>query len=145
MGVSLNKPDEMTDNDIIRNRRKWIKERIERVNPKHSRLIGTWIRCFHFIAPINCIGFILFGAKRLATAAMVFMAIIICAYLYFQGCILSWLEKKLCGEDINIADWLLIFLDQDVNNHNRNIITIHFFSFYLLAILFVYYYRFGRS
>ena len=145
MGDSLNEPDARTENDTIRKRRKWIRERIERTNPKHSRLIGTWVRCFHFIAPINCAGFILFGNKRLATSAMVFMAIIICAYFYFQGCILSWLEKKLCGEDINIADWLLIFLDQDANNHNRNVITIHFFSFYLLAIFFVYYYRFGRS
>jgi hypothetical protein len=145
MGDSLNELDVRTENDTIRKRRKWIRERIERTNPKHSRLIGAWIRCFHFMAPINCMLCLLFGSKGLATTAMVFMAIIICAYFYFQGCILSWLEKKLCQEDINIADWLLIVLNQEANNNNRNVITIYFFAFYLLAICFIYYHRFGRN
>jgi len=145
MGYSLNKPDAQTENDIIRKRRKWIRERIERINPKNSRVVGAWVRCFHFMAPINCILCLLFGSKWLAITAMVFMAIIICAYLYFHGCILSWLEKKLCEEDINIADWLLIVLNQEVNNNNRNVITIYFFAFYISAICFIYYHRFGRN
>ena len=144
MGYSLNKQDARTENDTIRKRRKCIRERIERINPKHSRVIGAWIRCFHFMAPINCILCLLFGSKWLAMTAMVFMVIIIGAYLYFQGCILSWLEKKLCEEDINIADWLLIFLNQEVNNNNRNVITIYFFAFYILTICFIYYHRFGQ-
>jgi hypothetical protein len=126
----------------IRERRRFLKEYIERVDLKYATLIGAWVRCFHFMAPIACMVLVGIGPKWAANFSVAFLVVVISAYLYFRGCMLSWLEKRLCRDDINIADWLLVVLGCKTDQHNRNMITLFFFPFYFAFIMLVYYYRF---
>jgi hypothetical protein len=138
-----NRTGEKQISDIIRERRRFLREYIERVNPQNAKLIGAWVRCFHFMAPIACIIFVGIGPKWVAKLFIGLLVAVVGMYWYFRGCIATWLEKKLCREDINIADWLLVALEHDTNSHNRNVITLFFFPFYFAFVVSIYYYRFG--
>jgi hypothetical protein len=129
--------------DNIRERRKFLKEFIERVDLKHAALIGAWVRCFHFMAPPACMVLVVIGPRWVARFSIAFLIAVISAYLYFRGCMLTWLEKKLCSEDVNIADWLLVVLGHKTDQHNRNVITLFFFPCFFTFIILVYYCRFG--
>jgi hypothetical protein len=134
MGVSIG--------DHIRNGKNFVRELIKKADPKHTKLIGVWIRAFHFMLPCACMVFVAAGPRWLANLSIVFLVLVIGLYLYLKGCILTWLEKKLCREDVNIADFSLVVLGYETDNNNRNVITLFFFPFYFAFIMLIYYYRF---
>ena len=128
--------------DHIRNGKNFMREIIKKADPKHTKLIGVWIRALHFILPCACMVFVAVGPRWLANLTVLSFVLIIGMYLHLGGCILTWLEKKLCKEDVNIADWLLVVLGYETDNNNRHVITLFFFPFYFALIMLVYYYRF---
>ena len=67
------------------------------------------------------------------------VCIVIIAFIYFQGCIVSTMEYKLSGEDYTIVDPCLKLMDFEVNNKNRyNITIIGMIAYQLLTTYIVY-------
>ena len=119
-----------------------IRKIIDKTDPKHTKLLGVWIRSLHFMLPGVCMICAVAGPKWLVKATIDIFAMIVGLYLYLGGCILTWLEKKLCREDVNIADCLLVVLGHETCNNNRNVITLFFFPFYFMFVVLLYCYRF---
>ena len=73
-----------------------------------------------------------------------FLISLISMFIYFNGCILSKLEKYLCKNDINIVDIFIeiIYSNKENINKKRYIITLIMGFFYVLFVTCVYYYRF---
>ena len=120
----------------------FIRKIIDKTDPKHTKLLGVWTRSLHFMMPCVSLVCALAGPKWLVKVTIALFAMVVGLYLYLGGCILTWLEKKLCREDVNIADWLLVVLGHETCSNNRNVITLFFFPFYFMFVVFLYCYRF---
>ena len=127
----------------VRDGKDFMRKLIDQADPKHAKLIGVWVRSLHFMFPCTCMVFVVGGPRWLANLTVSFFVLVVGLYLYLKGCILTWLEKKLCREDVNIADCILVALGYETDDHNRNVITLFFFPFYFTFIMLVYYCRFG--
>ena len=109
-----------------------------------NELLGEWIRIFHFTSPIYGLIITLFYSKILVNLYIFFLISVISMFIYFNGCILSKLEKYLCKNDINIVDIFIeiIYSNKENINKKRYIITLIMGFFYVLFVTCVYYYRF---
>lgn len=64
---------------------------------------------------------------------LVISLILFILFFYFDGCVLSNVEYKLCKNKkhfINIIDPFLYVLKKDINTHNRYFYTLYLASFY---------------
>ena len=142
----------VSDKDISigKARRNIVKEFLDKkilpiLSDNEKLLIGTWIRSFHFMAPFGIISVYLFFPKKLVTIGILLMLLITGSFIYFRGCVLSVLEENLLGNDINIVDGLLIFLNKEINGKNRYQISMLIAVTFIIFNICVYYCRFYSS
>lgn len=115
---------------------------IDYFNINH-KLIGHWIRAFHYNSPIYLFIFILLSPKKLCTFFLLFFfAFILSLFIIFKGCWISSLENKLLKDNVNICDIFLDIFNIDINYKNRFIITLVIGGIYTYLLLFIYYLRF---
>jgi hypothetical protein len=69
--------------------------------------------------------------------------------LVFNGCILTMLEHRLCGDEYTIADPFIEQLDMELNSRNRMIVSyciaIGYFCFFFLVYYYRFYFNKGKS
>jgi hypothetical protein len=142
----------VSDNDISigKARRNYVKEFLDKkilpvLSDNEKLLIGTWIRSFHFMAPFGIIAVYLFFPKHLVTIGIILMLLITGSFIYFRGCVLSVLEERLLGNDINIVDGLLLLLNKEINGKNRYQISMIIAVTFITFNICVYYCRFYSS
>lgn len=134
------------NNDNVKSRRKKIKElalKICNKIPISNKILGLWIRSYHYTLPAYIFLTICLGPIYLVKICYAFLLIIILLFIYYRGCWLSIIEKELCKDDVNIADWLIQICKYDVNNENRYKISYLYFSIYLITLLIITFYRFN--
>lgn len=132
-------------NDFVKIRRKEIKDlalKLCNKIPISNKILGSWIRSYHYSLPAYIFLTICIGPLYLVKICFLFLLIIILLFIYFRGCWLSIIEKELCNDDMNIADWLIQICKYDVNKKNRYKISYLYFSLYLLSAITVTYMRF---
>ena len=133
--------------DNVKIRRKKIKELALKVCnkiPISNKILGSWIRSYHYTLPAYIFLTICFGPKFLVKLCYFFLLIIILLFIYFRGCWLSIIEKELCEDNMNIADWLIQICKLDINKENRYKISYIYFSMYLTTLIIITYYRFNN-
>ena len=64
------------------------------------------------------------------------------ALWFFNGCILSKIEKKIDGEDVVIIDPFMYLLNIPINSKNRFNTSIIIGSIYMICVFYIYYNRF---
>ena len=134
------------NNDNVKSRRKKIKElalKICNKIPISNKILGLWIRSYHYTLPAYIFLTSCIGPIYLVKICYAFLLIIILLFIYYRGCWLSIIEKELCKDDMNIADWLIQICKYDVNNENRYKISYLYFSIYLITLLIITFYRFN--
>lgn len=104
--------------------------------------ICSTLRFFHSLFPLAVAYAILFGSKKIFYILMVANIIIYSLFIYFNGCILTRLEKRFCDDDFIVADPFLEFLGIPVNHDTRFKFTIYWFILNFFLAISVYYYRF---
>lgn len=132
-------------NDFVKIRRKKIKDlalKLCNKIPISNKILGSWIRSYHYSLPAYIFLTICIGPLYIVKICFLFLLIIILLFIYFRGCWLSIIEKELCKDDINIADWLIQICKYDVNKKNRYRISYLYFSLYLLSAITIAYMRF---
>ena len=73
-----------------------------------------------------------------------FIFILFCllaAFYIFDGCILTILEKNLCGDTFTFIDPFLEYYDLDLNTKNRYNMSIKVALYYIAITLFIFIYR----
>ena len=119
------------NNDNVKIRRKKIKKLALNICSKipiSNKIIGLWIRSYHYTLPAYIFLTICLGPIYLVKICYFFLLIIILLFIYYRGCWLSIIEKELCEDDMNIADWLIQICKHDVNNETRYRISYIYFS-----------------
>ena len=104
--------------------------------------ICSTLRFFHSLFPLTVAYAILFGSKKIFYILMVANIVIYSLFIYFNGCILTRLEKRFCDDDFIVADPFLEFLGIPVNHDTRFKFTIYWFILNFFLAISVYYYRF---
>ena len=122
---------------------KLIIEYLDSINISND-VLGIWIRVFHFVSPFAGLVVLLIHSKLLVHLYLFFLFICFTMFIYLNGCLLSSIEKKLCGNDINIVDIFveLIYKNKEDLNRKRYQLTIIIGTIYIFFCLLIYYIRF---
>ena len=106
--------------------------------------IGNYIRAIHLTLPSIITIAICFSPFIYAIFSFILLLLIFSAFVYYNGCLLSYLETHLCNDDFNMVD---IFLELDnlkITYKNRFYLTlyvaIYSVLFFILVLLTRFYY-----
>jgi len=107
-----------------------------------KKTIGMMLRSYHISAPLVFL-VVLFNGSQLASTIIVInlICVFICFFL-FNGCLLTMLEHRLCGDEFTVADPFIEMLDLESTNRNRMFISYFIAIGYFLFFFIVYYFRF---
>ena len=107
--------------------------------------IGMYIRAWHIMSPIYGIFFMFYISKFLYHLFIAGLLFVFILFIYFKGCILTILEKKLCGDMFTIFDPILEFNNIELNSKNRYDISLLIAILYFVVTFTIYYYRFNKQ
>ena len=99
---------------------------------------GLIIRKVHYLIFIIPLFTVLFVNKILILLHIVILLIIISLFIFFNGCILSVLEYRLCKDNFTVVDPYLNLLFVEVNNETRKKYTLLSLLVMLCYFIFVY-------
>ena len=124
-------------------------EKICRKIPLSETNLGIWMRAFHINLPIYLLFGVIFTPRWLASICIIIAIIIIVPFIYFKGCWLSLLEKRICKNDFNVVDAFIELSGTEINYNDKLLLytkryktTLLVFSIYIPTIFGIYYYRF---
>ena len=103
--------------------------------------LGQIIRAFHTTSPFAALSCILFFDLPYVVLSTLFLITILLLFRYYNGCILSYLENKLCNDNYNITDIILEVTQLEKNHNNRVHITYFIGSFYGVLYILILIYR----
>ena len=99
--------------------------------------IGNYIRAIHLTLPSIITIAICFAPYRYAIFSFILLLFIFSAFVYYNGCLLSYLETHLCKDDFNMVD---IFLELDnlvITYKNRFYYTLYVAIFSVILFILI--------
>jgi hypothetical protein len=112
-----------------------------------KKTLGNTIRSYHVSTPFVVIILLFYASQWCVTIAGLSLICVFFLFFISNGCLLTMLEHRLCGDEFTIADPFIETMRMELNSKNRVLISyfiaIGFFIFFFL----VYFYRFymGKS
>ena len=107
-----------------------------------KKTLGYTIRSYHISCPFIIMLLLFYGSQLVVTVAFLNLLMVLTCFFMFNGCMLTMLEHRLCGDEFTIADPFIEYLGMESHSRNRMLISyciaVSYFAFFLL----VYYYRF---
>ena len=141
-----NKPDNKPDNKTKGQSRKYIvASRLKSLCDKCSisnHTLGMYIRAWHIMTPAYMIILMFYISKLLYRILIVYLLFLLIAFNYFKGCVLTVLEKELCGDTFTFIDPILEYNNIELNSKNRYNMSLIAAKLYLAITFTIYYYRF---
>jgi len=107
-----------------------------------KKTLGYTMRSYHISSPFILMIFLFYGSQLCVTFVTINLILILCCFVYCNGCILTMLEHRLCGDEYTIADPFIELLGIEINSKNRMYVSIFIAVGYLSLIFLIYYYRF---
>ena len=107
-----------------------------------DELVGFCIKAAHFIHPFTCMLLIVCAPFYISLATYAFVIGVFLMFIYLNGCFLTSLEYKINGQDITIADPIIMLCNDTINYENRQTYTIYTILLYILIATLVVVYRF---
>jgi hypothetical protein len=109
-----------------------------------NHTLGMYIRAWHIMTPAYMIILMFYISKLLYRALILYLLFLLIAFNYFKGCVLTVLEKQLCGDTFTFIDPLLEYNNIELNSKNRYNMSLIAAKLYLTITFTIYYYRFYR-
>lgn len=107
-----------------------------------KKTLGYTIRSYHISCPFIVMLLLFYGSQLVVTVTFINLLIVLTCFFMFNGCILTMLEHRLCGDEYTIADPFIEYLGIESHSKNRVIISYCIATSYLAFFLLVYYFRF---
>ena len=112
----------------------------------HTRLsnksLGCLMRAFHVATPFGLMFVVSLCSQGFATYAAVNLIMCLVVFFIFNGCFLSMLEYRLCGDEFTIADPFLEIFQMEITNETRVQATYWVAGIYMVVFFSIYYFRF---
>lgn len=107
-----------------------------------KKTLGNTIRSYHVSLPFVVIILLFYASQWCVTIAGLSLVGVFILFFITNGCLLTMLEHRLCGDEFTIADPFIEYMGMELNSKNQvkisYFIAIGFFIFFFL----VYFYRF---
>jgi hypothetical protein len=107
-----------------------------------KKTLGMTIRSYHVSCPFVVLILLFYGTQFCVTIAALNLIFVFFMFFITNGCLLTMLEHRLCGDEFTIADPFIETLGIELNSRNRVKISYCIAVSYLLFFFMVYYYRF---
>ena len=104
--------------------------------------VGLVIRAIHFIAPFAAMSTVINGTHIAVALQIVFMCLVLVAFVIMDGCIVSMIEHRLCKDDILVVDPFLELFGYEVTSSNRKNGTYVIGGTCIIGSILVYLFRF---
>ena len=107
-----------------------------------KKTLGYTLRSYHVSCPFILMIFLFYGSQLCVTLVALNLLIVFCCFFYCNGCILTMLEHRLCGDEYTIADPFIEMFDIEIGNKNRMLISFFIAIGYFTLFFLIYYLRF---
>jgi hypothetical protein len=107
-----------------------------------KKTLGNTIRSYHVSIPFLFLIFLFYGSHK--SLILIIISMFCCLILFYlsNGCLLTMLEHRLCGDDFTIADPFIEHYGMELNNKNRVTVSYYIAFTYIFLFLCIYSYRF---
>lgn len=111
-----------------------------------KEILAFTIKSLHFSIFNLIIILCFYGPKFLALSGIIFSAMFVPLYIYFDGCFVSILEYKLLKKNfVNVIDPYLVLIGYEINEPNRRFFTIILVIWYFFVCITTFLYRFKKN
>jgi len=118
-------------------------ERLCETSNMSKKTLGYTMRSYHVSSPFVLLILLFYGPQWVITMhAFNLICIFFLFTVIFNGCLLTMLEHRLCGDEYTIADPFIEQFGMELNSRNRMIISYFIAIGYMTFFFLVYYYRF---
>ncbi len=117
-------------------------ERICEKSRISKKTLGMTIRSYHVSSPFVVLILLFFGSQMCVTISALSLIGVFFMFIISNGCLLTMLEHRLCGDEFTIADPFIESFGIELNNRNRVNVSYCIAISYFLFFFMVYYYRF---
>jgi len=107
-----------------------------------KKTLGCTIRSYHVSMPFFFFIFLFYGSKEILILIIFGLFGALTMFYLSNGCLLTMLENRLCGDDFTIADPFIEYYGMELNSKNRVIISYYIAIIYIIIFLSIFYYRF---
>lgn len=104
--------------------------------------LGHMIRSYHVSFPTILLVTTFYAPKYVVNFIIVNLIFVSFFFLKFNGCILTKLENRLCGNEFTVVDLFVELLNMQLNNRNRMILSYFIAYGFWTAMALIYYIRF---
>jgi hypothetical protein len=107
-----------------------------------KKTVGIIVRSLHVSSPILFFTILIYGSYLNVMIIILFSVCVFIMFLVNNGCLLTMLEHRLCGDNFTTVDPFIEYYGMELSNSNRVNVTIITCLMYFLIISILYYYRF---
>jgi len=107
-----------------------------------KKTLGHTMRSYHVSCPVVLLMLVIYASQLVVSLVCINLMIVFCCFFYCNGCILTMLEHRLCGDEYTIADYFIEMFGLELNNKTRMNISFFIAIGYFTLLFIIYYYRF---
>ena len=107
-----------------------------------KKTLGHTMRSDQVSCPVVLLMLVIYASQLVVSLVCINLMIVFCCFFYCNGCILTMLEHRLCGDEYTIADYFIEMFGLELNNKTRMNISFFIAIGYFTLLFIIYYYRF---
>lgn len=104
--------------------------------------IGQHFRALHVAIPMVLMTLVFLASKEIVKLVIIYFIFIIFLFIYFDSCLLTLLERRLCNDKFTIFDILLEILNLPMDSKTQKLVSMTTMIVIFILCLLVYYLRF---
>ena len=120
-------------------------EELCEISPISKKTLGLTIRSYHVSLPFVVMILLFYGTQYSVTISGLCLVFVFIMFFISNGCLLTMLEHRLCGDEFTIADPFIETIGMDSTSQNRVLVSyfiaIGFFIFFFIVYYFRFYYN----
>lgn len=110
--------------------------------PISKKTLGLTIRSYHVSLPFVVMILLFYGTQYSVTISGLCLVFVFIMFFISNGCLLTMLEHRLCGDEFTIADPFIETFGIESTSENRVLVSYGIAIGYFIFFYLVYYYRF---
>ena len=111
----------------------------------NNYIIGQNLRALHVAIPIFLMTLVFLASKQIVKLVIIYFIFVIFLFIYFDSCLVTLLERRLCNDKFTIFDILLEILNLPTDSKTQKKVSKIVLALIFILSLLVYYLRFCRK
>jgi hypothetical protein len=104
--------------------------------------IGQNVRALHVAIPIFLITLVFLASKQIVKLVIIYFIFVIFLFIYFDSCLITLLERRLCNDKFTIFDILLEIFNLPIESKTQKKVSKIVLALIFVLCILVYYFRF---